>query len=178
MARLSRIVVPGYPHHVTQRGVRSMDVFHEESDRREYLGMPGEEIARHGVSVLAWCLMTNHAHFVAVPHREDSPAKSFGRAHWRYTRMKKLRRRGPRLPVPGTIQLVCSGRGSPSGGSALCGTESGAGRYGKRTMGLSPVECEISHGDYRARPARHRSNPTGACRGFGSDCCSPLTKVG
>ncbi|MFH1116677.1 MAG: hypothetical protein V1792_22405 [Pseudomonadota bacterium] len=31
IARLSRIVVPGYPHHVTQRGVRSMNVFHEES---------------------------------------------------------------------------------------------------------------------------------------------------
>ncbi len=29
MASLSRIVVPGYPHHVTQR-VRSMNVFHEE----------------------------------------------------------------------------------------------------------------------------------------------------
>ncbi len=90
MARLSRIVVPGYPHHVTQRGVRSMNVFHEESDRREYLGMLGEEIARHGVSVLAWCLMTNHVHFVAVPHREDALAKSFGRAHWRYTRMKNF----------------------------------------------------------------------------------------
>jgi hypothetical protein len=25
MARLSRIVVAGYPHHVTERGVRSMD---------------------------------------------------------------------------------------------------------------------------------------------------------
>jgi len=35
MARLSRIVVPRYPHHVTQRGVRSMNVFREESDRRE-----------------------------------------------------------------------------------------------------------------------------------------------
>jgi len=33
MVRLSRIVVPGYPHHVTQRGVRSMDVFHSEGDR-------------------------------------------------------------------------------------------------------------------------------------------------
>jgi len=90
MARLSRIVVPGYPHHVTQRGVRSMNVFHEESDRREYLGMLGEEIARHGVSVLVWCLMTNHVHFVAVPHREDSLARGFGRAHWRYTRMKNF----------------------------------------------------------------------------------------
>ncbi|MFH1118052.1 MAG: transposase [Pseudomonadota bacterium] len=67
-----------------------MNVFHEESDRREYLGLPGEEIAWHGVSVLVWCLMTNHVHFVAVPHREESPAKSFGRAHRRYTRMKNF----------------------------------------------------------------------------------------
>jgi len=71
MARLSRIVVPGYPHHVTQHGVLSMAVFHEESDCRKYLGMLGEEIARHGVPVLVWCLMTNHVHFVAVPHRSD-----------------------------------------------------------------------------------------------------------
>jgi len=48
MPRLSRIMVPGHPHHVSQRRVRSMNVFHEESDRREYLGMPGEEIIRHG----------------------------------------------------------------------------------------------------------------------------------
>jgi putative transposase len=45
MARLSRLVVPGYPHRVTHRGVRSVDVFHSELDRREYLGMLGEEIA-------------------------------------------------------------------------------------------------------------------------------------
>lgn len=49
MARLSRIVVPGYPHDVTQRGFRSMNEFYEESGRREYLGMPTEEIARQGI---------------------------------------------------------------------------------------------------------------------------------
>ena len=57
MARLSRIVVPGYPHHVTRRGVRSMGVFHSEENRREYIGMLGEETARHGVSILVWCLI-------------------------------------------------------------------------------------------------------------------------
>jgi REP-associated tyrosine transposase len=46
MARLSRLVVAGFPQHVTQRDVRSMNVFDKESDRREYLGMPVEEIAR------------------------------------------------------------------------------------------------------------------------------------
>jgi len=38
MARISRIVVPGYPHQVTQRGVRSMDVFDSDEDRWAYLG--------------------------------------------------------------------------------------------------------------------------------------------
>ena len=88
MARLSRILVPGYSHHVTQRGVRSMDVFHSEVDSREYLEMLGAEIARHGASILVWCLMTNHVHFVAVPHQEISLARDFGSAHRRYTRLK------------------------------------------------------------------------------------------
>lgn len=34
--------------------------------------------------------MTNHVHLVAAPHREDSPAKGFGRAHRRHTRMKNF----------------------------------------------------------------------------------------
>jgi putative transposase len=88
MGRISLIVASGYPHHVTQRGSRSMDVFHSEGDRREYLGMLGEEITRHGVSILVWCLMTNHVHFVAVPQREASLAAAFGAAHRRYTRMR------------------------------------------------------------------------------------------
>ncbi len=67
MARISRIVVPGYPHHITQRGVRSMDVFHSDEDRRQYLQFLSEEAARFGVDILAWCLMTNHVHFIAVP---------------------------------------------------------------------------------------------------------------
>jgi putative transposase len=52
MARLLRIVVAGYPHHVAQRGVTSMDVFDSELDRREYLRMLGQEIARYGVAIL------------------------------------------------------------------------------------------------------------------------------
>ncbi|MFH1116977.1 MAG: hypothetical protein V1792_23925 [Pseudomonadota bacterium] len=57
--------------------------------------MPAEEIARLGVSVLVWCLMTNHVHFVVVPHREESPALGFGRARRRYTRMENFTAGGP-----------------------------------------------------------------------------------
>ena len=60
MARLPRLVVPDYPHHLTQRGVRSMDIFTCDEDRRVYLAFVAEECTRHGVEVLAWCLMTNH----------------------------------------------------------------------------------------------------------------------
>jgi len=90
MARISRIVVPGYPHHITQRGVRSMDVFNSDEDRQAYLLFLSEEANRFGLDILAWCLMTNHVHFIAVPHNETSLARGFGEAHRRYTRMKNF----------------------------------------------------------------------------------------
>lgn len=90
MARISRIVVPGYPHHITQRGVRSMDVFHSDEDRRQYLLFLSEEATRYGVDILAWCLMTNHVHFIAIPHHETSLSRGFGEGHRRYTRMKNF----------------------------------------------------------------------------------------
>jgi len=38
MPRISRLVVFNYPHHVTQRGVRSMTVFDHDEDRRLSMG--------------------------------------------------------------------------------------------------------------------------------------------
>ena len=90
MARISRIVVPDYPHHVIQRGVRSMNVFDSDEDRWAYLGFLSEEARRFGLTILAWCLMTNHVHFVVVPNTETSLARGFGEAHRRYTRMKNF----------------------------------------------------------------------------------------
>lgn len=91
MARISRVVVPGYPHHLTQRGVRSLDIFDHDDDRREYLRLVGTHAKACGVAILAWCAMTNHAHFIAVPEEESSLAKAFGEAHRLYTRMKNFR---------------------------------------------------------------------------------------
>jgi putative transposase len=90
MARISRIVAVGYPHHITQRGVRSIDIFKSDSDRNSYLQFIKEETQRCEIDILSWCLMINHVHFVAVPHDESSFAKGFGEAHKRYTRMKNF----------------------------------------------------------------------------------------
>ena len=91
MARFARLVVPEYPHHITQRGVRSMDVFADNHDRLTYLQIMAEESAASGVTVLAWCLMTNHVHLIAVPEHETSLARSIGETHRRYTRMKNFK---------------------------------------------------------------------------------------
>lgn len=40
MARLARIVLPGVPHHVTQRGNRREHVFFEDGDYALYLDLP------------------------------------------------------------------------------------------------------------------------------------------
>ncbi len=85
MPRVARIVIPGLPHHVTQRGNNRGDVFFVAEDRWVYLGLLAEQAVRYGVTVLGYGLMTNHVHLIAVPAREESLAKALGRTHFLYT---------------------------------------------------------------------------------------------
>jgi putative transposase len=84
MSRIARIVIPGCAHHVVQRGNNRQDVFFVDDDRRLYLRLLIEESRNHGLEVLAYCLMSNHVHLIAVPAGEASLAKGFGRANFRY----------------------------------------------------------------------------------------------
>src|SRR6516162_5943496 len=68
MPRMSRLIVPAYPHHVTQRGVRSMDIFPDDDARWAYLQFLSEEAKRFGVQFLSWCLMTNHV--ISLPSQK------------------------------------------------------------------------------------------------------------
>jgi putative transposase len=85
MPRTARIVVPEVPYHVTQRGNNKQDVFFVDDDRRAYLEILKEQSEKYGLQVDGWCLMANHIHLVALPHREDALAKAVGRTHWLYT---------------------------------------------------------------------------------------------
>ncbi|NLX14685.1 MAG: transposase, partial [Phycisphaerales bacterium] len=85
MPRVSRIVLAGRPHHVTQRGNNRQDVFFVDDDRRVYLGLLKQQAERFGLEILGYCLMSNHVHLVAVPAGEDSLAKAVGRTHFLYT---------------------------------------------------------------------------------------------
>lgn len=85
MARMARLVVPHYPHHVTQRGNRRQKVFFGESDYLLYMRLLAEACGKSGTHVLAYCLMPNHVHFLMVPQAEDGLRATFGEAHRRYT---------------------------------------------------------------------------------------------
>jgi putative transposase len=96
MSRIARVVAVGLPHHITQRGNYQQDVFVDEEDRKQYLLWIREYSIKYGLSVLAYCLMKNHVHFIAIPAKEDSLAKTFNTAHMRYSRYfnRKLKQRG------------------------------------------------------------------------------------
>ena len=86
MARIARLVVPGYPHHITQRGNRKQRTFFCEADYRRYLELIGEAAVNAELDIWAYCLMPNHVHFVIAPKHPDSLVRLFKEAHRRYTR--------------------------------------------------------------------------------------------
>ena len=85
MTRLPRIVLPGIPHHVTQRGNRREQVFFEDGDYELYLDLLSDAAARSGVAIWSYCLMPNHVHIVAVPSDEDGLRRTFRYVHRHYT---------------------------------------------------------------------------------------------
>ena len=92
MARIARVVAPGIPHHVTQRGNRRQQTFFNEDDYRFYQALMSEWCKTHDVEIWAYCLMPNHIHLIAVPKNSDSLRLSIGEAHRRYTRRINFRK--------------------------------------------------------------------------------------
>ena len=86
MARRARVVLPGEPHHVIQRGNRRQTTFFRAADYATYLAIAAEEFARAQVAVWAYCLMPNHVHLVAAPTDEAGLASAMALTHVRYTR--------------------------------------------------------------------------------------------
>jgi len=91
MSRQPRLVIPGHPHHVTQRGNRRQPVFFRDADYQAYLSLLSEWAGRAGTEVWAYCLMPNHVHLILVPSHEDGLRATLGEAHRRYTRMVNFR---------------------------------------------------------------------------------------
>jgi putative transposase len=91
MSRIARVVVPGIPHHIMQRGNRRQLVFFSDDDRKTYLEYLRIYAKPAGIRFWGYCLMDNHVHIIAIPDREESLARGFSEAHRRYTRRVNFR---------------------------------------------------------------------------------------
>src|SRR5580700_484726 len=93
MTRFARMVVPGLPHHLTQRGNRREPIFFKNGDHEVYRDLLAEQAAKAHVEIWAYCLMPNHVHLIAVPRTDDGLARAIGEAHRRYTNYINARAR-------------------------------------------------------------------------------------
>jgi len=91
MPRIARVVAPGIPHHVTQRGNRRQETFFCAEDYQAYIALLGQWCRNCEVAVWAYCLMPNHVHVIVVPKSEDGLRRAIGEAHRRYTRRVNFR---------------------------------------------------------------------------------------
>ena len=93
MARIARVVVPGYPHHITQRGNRRMKTFFRDEDYETTINLVSKACREAGTEVWAYCLMPNHVHLVMVPGDKEGLRSVLGDTHRRYTREINFRHR-------------------------------------------------------------------------------------
>jgi REP-associated tyrosine transposase len=84
MARLARVVAVDIPHHVTQRANARRFILEADSDKLVYLDLLRQYCILYELSVLGYCLMSNHVHLVVTPRRIDSLQLTLKNTHGRY----------------------------------------------------------------------------------------------
>jgi putative transposase len=86
MARLPRLTLPGYPHHVIQRGNNRQPIFASNANYEDLLGLLSENATRFGVAIHAYVLMSNHFHLLATPSTADGLPQMMQAVGRRYVR--------------------------------------------------------------------------------------------
>jgi putative transposase len=84
MARLARVVAVDVAHHVTQRGNRREYILSTDAERMVYLDLLRQALQLYPLSLIGYCLMSNHVHLIVIPHQSDALALALKRAHGQY----------------------------------------------------------------------------------------------
>ena len=84
LARLARIVAVDVSHPLTQRGNGRRFILDCDADRAVYLSLLRENIAVYRVTLIGYCLMSNHIHLIAIPRMADGLALALKHTHGRY----------------------------------------------------------------------------------------------
>jgi putative transposase len=69
MARLACLIVPGLPHHITQRGSRRALIFFENAEYAPYCDLLAGRCRKASVACWAYCLMPKHVHLIRTLRR-------------------------------------------------------------------------------------------------------------
>lgn len=96
MARLARLVIPGLPHHVTQRGNGRAQTFFGDADYAFYRDLLAASCRAADVEIWSWVLMPNHVHLILVPADPDGLRRALAPVQGRYAGavQARLRRTG------------------------------------------------------------------------------------
>jgi putative transposase len=84
MPRRPRLLLPGNPLHVTQRGVNRCAIFVDDLDRNHFHDLLCKAMAEHCINVHAYVFMGNHVHLLLTsPHREalSRAMRNFGQCY-------------------------------------------------------------------------------------------------
>jgi putative transposase len=87
MPRKPRIVLPGHPVHIIQRGNNRSATFYSDDDYRHYLDALTEASKECKCAIHAYVLMTNHVHLLVTPTTETGMSRmmqSIGRRYVLY----------------------------------------------------------------------------------------------
>jgi len=84
VARLARVVVVNISHHVTQRGNAGQFILASDAERMVYLELLRQYTKLYELSLVGYCLMSNHVHLVVAPAKKDSLAVTLKQTHGRY----------------------------------------------------------------------------------------------
>ena len=71
MARLARLSVAGYPHHIIQRGNNRQPIFLDDTDYAHMLHLLRDAAVRHHVALHAWVLLPGELQLLATPEQAD-----------------------------------------------------------------------------------------------------------
>src|SRR5258708_3716356 len=84
MARLPRVVITDVAHHVTQRGNARQVILGDDADRIAYLELLRQYCALYRLSLLGYCLMSNHVHLIVIPRTGEALWQTLKQTHGRY----------------------------------------------------------------------------------------------
>lgn len=74
MPRVARIVIPGLPHHITQRSNVRQEIFFRSEDYRLCLNLLAGYTRHYGVAIPGHCFIAHHVDAIPVP----SDAEAWG----------------------------------------------------------------------------------------------------